>query len=337
MELALGNKNKNNGIEMKSQIIKNKMESPLFKECDNGNWAAIKYFLTVDKISPNIKQSNGRTLLQYAICRSQKEIALGLLEIEDLNVNYVNPDGFTALNYALATKDDDIIIALFKKGSLLPTRDIYHIFNLSGSRVLDYMLENSSDFAIEKEFYISLRMVLDKVGHVINEVNDDGQTVLHRAVIGGFFYSMCLLLHKGADPEIKDKDGNTPLMLARKEGKKRFANYLALSYRFSEGRVKEVEIKRVRMGGSGVNRVLKFCVNKNDCDDSALFIIKGSLKDDLERHDQNGMDISMMAARRKNMKIIQALVEKDIELDAVDVDGNTIIHHLFANKKMRLG
>jgi ankyrin repeat protein len=49
---------------------------------------------------------------------------------------------------------------------------------------------------------------------------------LHEAAIRGFVNVVKLLLEYGADPTVKDKDGRTPLDLARAKGRRKVVSVI---------------------------------------------------------------------------------------------------------------
>ncbi len=64
-----------------------------------------------------------------------------------------------------------------------------------------------------------MRLLL-KHGADPNIKNKDGKTPLHKAAYWGRVGVVKLLLVYGADPAVKDKDRKTPLDLARAEGRR---------------------------------------------------------------------------------------------------------------------
>lgn len=69
--------------------------------------------------------------------------------------------------------------------------------------------------AVEKQDQATVEDLLNKSSTVINARDrSDGHTALHIAVRARAYRWLSYLLGKGADPNIADKDGVTPLMLA---------------------------------------------------------------------------------------------------------------------------
>ncbi len=69
-----------------------------------------------------------------------------------------------------------------------------------------------------------------------NIKNKDGWTTLHEAAFSGHVNVVKLLLVYGADPTVKDKDGKTPLDLARAWGHREVVSVIEEWLRRSGGR-----------------------------------------------------------------------------------------------------
>ncbi len=61
---------------------------------------------------------------------------------------------------------------------------------------------------------------ISKKPQIINSYDRNGKTVLHTAVINGHLDMVDFLITSGTDVNMKDKDGNSPLKLAKNNNRK---------------------------------------------------------------------------------------------------------------------
>ena len=52
---------------------------------------------------------------------------------------------------------------------------------------------------------------LPQADAVVDMVDEDGDTALHMAVRGGYLDTVMMLLHSGANPDIRNADGDAPV------------------------------------------------------------------------------------------------------------------------------
>ena len=73
------------------------------------------------------------------------------------------------------------------------------------------LLESASENSVKE-----LRTLLDKYPSYVNKPSSSGATALHKAAVQGHLECVRLLLDRGADPNLLDKQGRTPMLLAWK-------------------------------------------------------------------------------------------------------------------------
>jgi ankyrin repeat protein len=161
-------------------------------------------FLLSKGANPNVADRNGATPLHVAACcASTTDVIKLILETKKVDINVRDKNGQTALLYAVR-----------------------------GNRVdnVDYLLENGADPAIHDEngdtpvhlaaaavnkdsAILDLLLVTEKKID-IDERNNAGMTALHMAFRESNFNAARFLLSKGANPNVADENGLTPLHLA---------------------------------------------------------------------------------------------------------------------------
>jgi len=77
---------------------------------------------------------------------------------------------------------------------------------------IDFNLSEGLFEAVRLNFKVT--QLLIEEGADVNLRNESGTTPLHRAVIGGDAMTILLLLKNGANPNSQDNDGTSPLMKA---------------------------------------------------------------------------------------------------------------------------
>ena len=106
------------------------------------------------------------------------------------------------------------------------TKKIYFSIKENNLTELDRLLKEQNDFFSIKPYdqsllthacfenNIGIAEYLIKKGFDVNEKDHNGYAPLHACAEYNFAFLAELLLHNGANPDIKDKFGNTPLMKA---------------------------------------------------------------------------------------------------------------------------
>lgn len=155
----------------------------------------------------NKTDNDGRNVLMVAIGQNRLQM-----------VDYILDNASQKRDQSSKTID---LRATDKKG-----RGIWHYAALNGhlgllTRVNKLQLDiNQADFNGDTPLHLainakvsvqSLDLLLQVPTLDINKVNNEGKTALHIAVMEGTAANVQRLLEKGADPNIQDNDGNTPL------------------------------------------------------------------------------------------------------------------------------
>ena len=145
---------------------------------------------------------NGVTALMAATGRNTREAVKSLLS-HKANANLRNKQGKTALHIAAAGLHADIVAALLQSGAEVDARDA------EGKTAL--ILAAYTESSVPTEVLSAL------LGHgaQLNAQDHDGNTALVMAAKSGCISGVEFLLSKGAETNLKNKEGKTPLKYAR--------------------------------------------------------------------------------------------------------------------------
>eukprot|EP01059_Diplonema_ambulator_P013895 TRINITY_DN2459_c0_g2_i1.p1 TRINITY_DN2459_c0_g2~~TRINITY_DN2459_c0_g2_i1.p1 ORF type:complete len:1265 (+),score=434.83 TRINITY_DN2459_c0_g2_i1:32-3796(+) len=183
------------------------------------------------KASVNKRDKKGNTVLHYAAAADfgNMEVYFNQPFSAELDVRAVNNDGNNFLMKALLTIEDGYISTDMLKYIEKHWPDLLSAKNDDGI-CAGYLLVQSSEDDIDTTRFrremdaatclkaystrcqfslTNSQWVLDKVR--VTDKDAKGRTLLHYAVIAQREFDVLLLLRKGADPNVKDKYGRTPL------------------------------------------------------------------------------------------------------------------------------
>jgi ankyrin repeat protein len=185
-----------------------------------------------------------RTPLFLAIQMAHAELAKRMIEM-GANVNTVGERGVTPLHLAVLSKSTEVARLLIEKGANINATD-----SRGYTPLLSAVCENSADMmrllvekganvnASEKAGYTALSTALRKEqpgnaaflidhGADINTAAPGKWTPLHFAAYFGYEDVAKKLIAKGADRSAKNKDGNTPLDIAKKRNRQEMVDILS--------------------------------------------------------------------------------------------------------------
>lgn len=143
-------------------------------------------------------QTNG-TAFMFAVLGNRRQVAEWLLA-KGANIQVIGSNGWTALTLAAAKGHVDLTQWLIDNGAQTQVRDVY--------RFTPFMR------AVENGRESVARLLLSLPDTDINARDEYDNTALHHAVSAGDESMVRLLLQHGADPELTNRDGASPVMLA---------------------------------------------------------------------------------------------------------------------------
>lgn len=166
--------------------------TPVYYAAENGQDKAVQ-FLLLYGADINVRDEYMKSPLMAAIEAKSYSTAKILLDV-NANVQISDENGRTPLHYAVIYRQPEIAEAITNKFCDVDSPDN------DGNTPLFYAFNK-----------IPLIRVLLRAGADINGANIDGKTVLHQAVITNNLQSVKFLIENGANVNIKDQKGHTPI------------------------------------------------------------------------------------------------------------------------------
>ncbi len=274
----------------------------------------------------NQADTYGDTVLHTAtMLKANSSIIKSLVE-GGADINARNKEGVTPLAIAIQAQDINTIKLLTENGASIHTQDTHGKSPLSmafemSNEVFEATLNENNCQTQDSEGNTPLHIALinnapmSKIQHIIGLTSDvnirnrDGDSPLYLAASKNMEQIGKLLLEKGADIFSTNKDNNSPLRLALKEGGK-LQDWLITSKTI------------VSTDGSG-NTVLHYAADWEYDKAIKTLLEKGA---DINAKNANGETCLFNAAKSNNPQIIQLLVDGGASVKERDNLGSTPLH-----------
>lgn len=176
----------------------------------------------------NAQDKGGCTALAYAASNGLTK-AVELLLDRGAEINMKDNDGRTALMMASSRGFTEVVRLLLQKGAAvnaqgkngttalmraLACRDLERLPGLSGA----WLKKSKEEIEADKQYQMQVVKLLLEKGAEVNVKKKDGTTVLIAASHCGFTELVKHLLEKGVEVNAKNNDGDTALMMAAEKG-----------------------------------------------------------------------------------------------------------------------
>ena len=194
-------------IERPSTLLT--LEQRFDRACQRGNLVAIKILCESENVNPLLPIQNDGAAALHIVCENgYSDIAFYLIDSHQCDPMATTMNGSTAFHCANN-----------------PTQNIHPINHL---RVLEVLFglyfrehfgntgtyQTSSGVTIHEERQVNIKHLRNYTSLDLNRKNAEGKTQFHYACLNGLRENVRLLLRKGCEPELIDKDGNTAMHLA---------------------------------------------------------------------------------------------------------------------------
>jgi ankyrin repeat protein len=277
--------------------------TPLILACSNGNLEIVKLLLEL-KADVNVSNKDGNTPLIFACYKNNIEIVKLLLELK-ADVNVSDKNGNTPLLEACAKNNIEIVKLLLELKA-----DV----NVSDKKGFTPLI-----FACYKNNTDIIKLLL-KLKVDVNVSNKDGITPLRIACIMNNIEIVKLLLELKADVNVSDRYGYTPLLLACKKNNIEIFKLL-IAHKADINLLNKITTDDVH--SNNIQMIWNFLISYPEIfilyiDNQKLFI---------DNFDREGKNLLMNAIQIGNIDIIQKILDKDININAVDSNGDTALHY----------
>jgi ankyrin repeat protein len=278
--------------------------------CKKDLYQAVVWFLD-NGIDIEIENNNKETAIFYAT-QSKSSAVLQLLVENKININHTNIYIRTALQDAVISANNRVVNYLIQNTTSLQNCDIH-----GNNLIFDAVANGSMD-------------IIRKIGAIkeinINQINNDGDTIMHKESVFRDNDLAILLMELGANPTIADRNGKSFLF-----------------YIISRG-IESLEIieKAIRLGFNihiksyqnttllieSINHFLNTSEDKKELKISHLEMIEELIRlginvDSLDNNNENAF---FLATRSENKELINILLEKSkINMNHENINGKTVL------------
>lgn len=178
---------------------------PIHIACENGATEALT-FLLAHGVSPNCRDDNGFVPLHYAATNDQSSECIDILLKAGADVNAVSLDKETPLYTAVSRWNMEQFWRILKAGG---DPSIAHS---DSTVVLGFLAANSMEELAKFAAYLSEHPEVKSSCDLDIVIGDEGQTALHIAARSLSVQVLENLLKAGANPNIEDENGLSPLL-----------------------------------------------------------------------------------------------------------------------------
>ncbi|MEA2050662.1 MAG: ankyrin repeat domain-containing protein, partial [Campylobacterota bacterium] len=161
-------------------------------------------WLIHNNINLKLKNKNGKNIFDISIEIHNHKIVEELLKTDQFDINKKDKCNRTLLQDMVVLGDNDMAQLLIKYGALLNSKD-----NHNRNVLFDAVSYGDIKFI---EFLLTFQDL------ELNNIDDNGDTIMHHPFIKQNDEVAQMLISNGADTTIKDKDGKTYLCAAALRG-----------------------------------------------------------------------------------------------------------------------
>ncbi len=299
-----------------------------------GDLNVVSLFLSAG-MNPNVVDKDGTTALMKAIIEDDLDIVKVLVEAK-IDVNAKNKFGWTALSGATARGQDATVSVLLDAGANVNKEAFIRVRNLKIlAKLMPYITEQS---VIDEAFITAastgkkklLPVLLDKISDrskissdallkatkLFKQKNDDGLNLNEKSEI------LMYLLDLGADVNIKDQEGITPLIAVANKGVTKFAKILL------EKNADPNTTCRCPGFFGGGQSPLTLVTNKLHFNKSSpffdLLLASGA---DVNLAKKDGTTPLMLAVKNKNLVAVKILLEKGAKVNNRSEAGESALSY----------
>lgn len=268
---------------------------PLHFAAEGGHEAVVKLLLAQPTVDPNQKDFTGRTALFRAAAKGHEKVVKLFLQQEGIQPDAATDDEFTPLQQTLFDRKKRLIKLLLDRPDVNPNHR-----DLNGQTPL-WTASGAGDEI--------LQMFLNRKDIEINLQGPSKETALYHAAKWGGPLPVQMLLDAGADPNIGNREDQTPLGCAAAEGKDETIEIL-LKHPGTDINKPDQSGKSPLSQGSEDGHTK--CVR--------ALLAKGA---DIDSTDKEGKTALSLAAAKGHKVVAKVLLKNKANINAQDAKGNT--------------
>ena len=186
-------------------------ETALHKAAGNGHLDIVEYL--IDKgANPNLIDKNGDTILHKAIMKNKFDVVEGLLNLNNIEVDKPNSQGYTPLLLALWKGTEDMV------DILMDFRANVWVEGNDGNTALHFAAISNKITFMERLLHANIKYA--------ERQNNYGNRPLHLAASSNRREAARVLVEKGADLNARNNQKETPLHVAARNDAKDVAEIL---------------------------------------------------------------------------------------------------------------
>ncbi len=262
-------------------------------------------------VDPNIENAQKETAIFYAIHSKSSAIIQTLIE-HKANIDHLNIYNRTALQDAVISANNRIVNYLIEVTNNLGNCDIH-----GNNLIFDAVANGSID-------------IITKVGSLrqvnINQINVEGNTILHKEIVLKNNNLAILLMDLGANPTILDKNGKNFLFYAISKG---VENLPLIEKAVKLGcNINSRSMNNITLLMESVNYYLNTPKDNINDRESHFEMIKELINHgaNIEAVDNNKENVLFMATKSEDRGLINLILEKsNINLNHQNIDGYTVL------------
>ena len=287
-----------------AELLLKKGASPNRREEDKSTVIVVclenEYFDLAEKLVEagaeiDIRSGHGWTPLMWASVKGRRKAVDFLLE-NNANIHACNDDGWNSVTGAYFKKQTDIVELLISKGGIF------------GAKYAEAALLSAFDNG-----YIELvNTMLTEMGVSPNIADDEGVSLLAKAVNKGDWALTKLLIEHGAEPNARDESGRPVILIIAEHGNVELLELLELALNAgADINLASVEAK---------NTALHVAANNNQLDALSFLVGKGA---NINAQNAIGFSPLIFAAKKEYYSLCRTLVELGANKELTTVNGNT--------------
>ncbi|XP_071105461.1 uncharacterized protein [Haliotis cracherodii] len=271
-------------------LVDNHGNSLLHTACLGGNKAIVQHLVSPTNI--NTRGGHRITPVMMAALRGHQSV-FDLLVSKQADLTLVDKDGFSVLHLACVGGNKAIVQHLVSPSNI----------NARGHNGQTPVMMA----AVQEHQYVFDLLVSEQADLTL--VDEDGNSVLHHACLGG---NKALVQHLVSPSNIntRGQNGWTPVMMAAGRGHQSVFDLLVS---------KQADLTLVDKDGNSALHIACMCGNKT-------IVQHLVLPSNINTRGQNGWTSVMLAAVKGHQSLFDLLVSKQADLTLVDKDGNSVLH-----------